>query len=333
MKRCPAGYCCEEAPCVGLESCSENREGVLCGRCKPNFAEALSTEKCMPNSDCHRGSFFLTVFCWVLFLAVLFIFLGCSDQLVNCIESKWYMYSGKAGINRKSDCPAWTRSQETFYHSDSSQPVEIVSKGIFQIRKVTPASGTESSFTANLEIVLFYLQDVSVLQIDLADISAGIQTDPTVECLVSLLFEVSQLSLDVTNLSGNMCIWPDSNPVQKLLLKNVIGPSILLFYFCLYLLSNIVIKFCAKKPDLKKQLYTHISLAAVFVLLLFYQNFTDVTMSLIYCVKIEERYVLFIDGTVSCYQIWQMGVGCCGVCTWMDHSFHHGFDSWAWTSG
>lgn len=33
--QCPSLYCCRKAPCGAIDACAENREGRLCGRCKP----------------------------------------------------------------------------------------------------------------------------------------------------------------------------------------------------------------------------------------------------------------------------------------------------------
>ena len=53
--QCPSGYCCsgtETAPCVSYDTCSANREGILCGECKKNYSISVLSEECIPNSEC-----------------------------------------------------------------------------------------------------------------------------------------------------------------------------------------------------------------------------------------------------------------------------------------
>ena len=51
--RCLLGYCKTDTFSISPETldnqCSNGREGVLCGRCKPNHSLALGTSRCLPN--------------------------------------------------------------------------------------------------------------------------------------------------------------------------------------------------------------------------------------------------------------------------------------------
>ncbi|KAK2163560.1 hypothetical protein LSH36_77g02000 [Paralvinella palmiformis] len=51
---CPAGYCDPEI-CHGIQCCSNNRTGVLCGKCQPEHDFHLGTDSCIPKSGCHKG--------------------------------------------------------------------------------------------------------------------------------------------------------------------------------------------------------------------------------------------------------------------------------------
>ena len=53
--QCPNGYCCsgtETAPCISYDTCSKNREGILCGECKENYSISILSGKCIPNIEC-----------------------------------------------------------------------------------------------------------------------------------------------------------------------------------------------------------------------------------------------------------------------------------------
>ena len=52
---CPPHYCCSSIgsiKCTSYNTCAENREGILCGRCKPGFSENIASTKCIPNKHC-----------------------------------------------------------------------------------------------------------------------------------------------------------------------------------------------------------------------------------------------------------------------------------------
>ena len=55
FQQCPSGYCCsgtETAPCKSYDTCSGNREGILCGECRENYSISVLSEECIPNSEC-----------------------------------------------------------------------------------------------------------------------------------------------------------------------------------------------------------------------------------------------------------------------------------------
>ena len=52
---CPEQYCCnskENAPCNSTTTCNFNREGVLCGKCRPDHFIGLASNDCFHNSEC-----------------------------------------------------------------------------------------------------------------------------------------------------------------------------------------------------------------------------------------------------------------------------------------
>ncbi len=54
--QCPIGYCCQGTaanPCDTYNSCSYNREGWLCGKCKPNYALSVMSVECISIENCN----------------------------------------------------------------------------------------------------------------------------------------------------------------------------------------------------------------------------------------------------------------------------------------
>ncbi len=70
FQQCPLGYCCsgsKTSPCIGYQSCSGNRKGVLCGKCKPSYSLSMLSTNCIPDNKCDNS--------WMWFVALLVAFL------------------------------------------------------------------------------------------------------------------------------------------------------------------------------------------------------------------------------------------------------------------
>ena len=56
MVRCPKDYCCTGSKdCKKMDSCSDNREGKICGKCRQNMTEALFSIKCVSTKNCQMA--------------------------------------------------------------------------------------------------------------------------------------------------------------------------------------------------------------------------------------------------------------------------------------
>ncbi len=100
-------------------------------------------------------------------------------------------------------------------------------------------------------------------------------------------------------------------PAAKIAMKNLTGPIILLIIALVFLLIYTIMNtICRCKPKYQKGIkgfwYPRLVTAGIFSLLLFYQQIASTTFSLLYCVEANDVNVLFLDGTVACYQTWQV---------------------------
>ncbi len=155
-----------------------------------------------------------------------------------------------------------------------------------------------------LQILLYYLQDASLLQVDLA-LASTVLTP--IQKFRRLLLNVSQLAVDLIDFGLNLCPFPGWTPVSKLLKKNLTGPFVFGNMVVIYGITR-VICFCSpsKRKSITVTWYPRLTAATIFSMLLFYQQIANVTFSLLYCIKSGDLQILFIDGTVTCYQPWQI---------------------------
>ncbi len=308
LVRCPYGYCCQVAPCVGIDSCAAGRHGDLCGQCQPGFTEAFLSTECTHNAECRHSWFFFVYVCWILVLSFTVISLNDTRILFdNCFTKLKSTLRHSTRHSSSLDMPSTSQPQKT-HENHQSHPVEENNrlskrKGLFLIKKPEPTlNDSHVSDHKYIQIILFYLQDASLMQIDLP------KNTPSGSNLQESLFEMSQLTLKMFHFGKTMCVWPDIGPVGKLLLQNMTGPCVLALLLILYLTVVSVSWFSTRVASIRQFWYIRLAPAAIFVLLLFFQKMASVSMSLIYCVNIGERHLLFIDGTVACYQPWQYGV-------------------------
>ncbi len=97
FQQCPLGYCCSGSktnPCVGYQSCSGNRKGVLCGNCKLSYSLSMLSTNCIPDNKCDNS--------WMWFVGLLVAFL----------YMLWYTYKDYvlAGLSK---CVSFVMRQKT----------------------------------------------------------------------------------------------------------------------------------------------------------------------------------------------------------------------------
>ncbi len=79
--------------------------------------------------------------------------------------------------------------------------------------------------------MLYYLQDASLMQIDLA---VGAIVVSPIQKLRQLLFNVSQLAVDLIDMGLSLCPFPGWSPVSKLLTKHFTGPFVFCYIIAIY---------------------------------------------------------------------------------------------------
>ncbi len=329
--RCPVGYCCNQAPCQGIDQCAANRKGRLCGRCMKGFTESLITPECIPDQTCSDW-WIVPLFClWTLTVALVIVF---SPDILQIRETFWKCIKrnksseqtqgevieipSEIELNNKDDI----EMQSTSDSNSSSEHSEVVLETMpsigtqtldvkFAILYGTLHIQREEHVEAPgshkyLQIMLYYLQDAALMQVDLA-LDSSIITP--IQKVRQLLLNVSQLAVDLLDLGLNLCPFPGWTPVTKLLTKNLTGP----FVFCHIIAMYVIVRmlcwcFPHRGKSLKAYWYTRLTAATLFSILLFYQQIANVAFSLQHCIISGGKSVLFIDGTVTCSLSWQIFV-------------------------
>ena len=106
---CLLGYCRPETTTVKPETldhqCSDGREGILCGRCKPNHGLALGTSRCLPNCPGYLFYILLVVCAAGGVLLILFL-IACNFTVSEGTINGLFFYAHVVHRNSTSFFPA-----------------------------------------------------------------------------------------------------------------------------------------------------------------------------------------------------------------------------------
>lgn len=147
------------------------------------------------------------------------------------------------------------------------------------------------------------------------------------QVLKSVLSGLFKFQLDVFELIEEVCAVPDMTPVPKVATKALIVPFVIIMFSTMYILNCCVRLTRHKTYDpspesthilqisrIGKTFSTRLSSGFILALLFTFQKMGTTVFVLLNCVPVEGESVLFIDGTVTCYQYWQYGVITYAVC-------------------
>jgi len=160
-----------------------------------------------------------------------------------------------------------------------------------------------------LIIIFFYFQDAQLLHIKTAFTSTDSGHKAMFRELLAGLF---QFRVEVFQFMDTFCFVVDMTPLMKIFNRALMVPCVLVQFGIVYLVHrccNIRKKRPSDSSAPEPSSYS-VKLATGFVLaLLFtYQQLAATSFTLLNCVPIGDRLVLFVQGTIDCYQTWQFGV-------------------------
>ncbi len=331
--RCPVGYCCNQAPCESINQCAAHREGTMCGRCMQGFTESLLSQECLPDERCGDIWVLPLFILWALCATWAIIFMRELEQCPHKILRILKQYLYKNGEEQENQ-PAQAQPDASDGHSTTQSSRQKATAEITPtVQEVIPNKATvttkEDKVTSKepifwglltterqqkadnsghlkyLQIILYYIQDSALLQVDLAlDYKGNV-----IRKIRKLLLNFSQLAVDLLDVGLKLCPIKGWTPVMKIVAKNMTGPlvfSIILMIYSIIRLACMCLP--NKRHSIRRFWYPKLTGAVIFSILLFYQQIANTAFSLLYCIENDGQSILLIDGTVTCYQSWQIVV-------------------------
>ena len=274
---CPQGYCCpalnQKCPYRNdsyLHSgCQGNRTGILCGRCKKDFSEALFSTNCHPVQDCtHRWYLVVMFICTMLFALYLIRKPPVFRKLMT--ELTWFLPS-----HRRKD-----------YQDLRNIGIENKTNGT-------------SSFSSDgfLKILFYFYQVAGLLTISSYGVSELLR-----ENIVLPLINLMDFKLYANN-GWNICPFPGITPLTKTLFQLVIVMALFLSVLFIYLLHSGLNKL-SKRTQVLPQCGPYLG-AILEIVLLGYSAATGTAMKLLDCRKIQHVSRWYHNAEVTCFQWWQ----------------------------
>ncbi len=280
--RCPRDYCCEENDCESYDSCHGNRTGAICGECRQNMSESLFSTECLPNHKCGSDVVWPLAFCYCTVYLLFFLY---HEEIVGFVKKLAFL----------------SRRRE-----ENQNPSEH-------------ASNRSHRSSGMLKILFYYYQVVRLFRNSVDSYRHETFVD-RIGNVVSKAF-----NFIVAGLSSFECPFPNLHPVEKQVILHSVGYVLLGFLGVLYILTmslallnrsrrsqrqaiemDINATTINQTPKADKSCFTsRIASSFTYISLLMYASSTQLCLSLLHCVPVGDKQVLFLDGNIKCYQTFQ----------------------------
>ena len=296
---CPDNYCCSSSKCSSFDECADKRTGILCGKCEVGFSEALFSQTCVADADCTSAWLILAIIISAVVYAFFLTYQGDLQDLILGIKTSAVKDNKRLSENRGK---ALNVCLPTVSNGRPLGPVGLTDGGsgdlednyLEDVEKITKEVGS-SDF---IILLFYYFQDSALFKVVTVYSSGVLINLGQYDTLISSL---SQFDLEFFELAlGNLCIFPGLDMVSKLLYKMVFVP-LLLFVLLLFYLGAFSRRATGKRNGTLFKILAALMLAILFS----YQKLALSTFSLLHCVPVHNSLILFVNGSIQCYQTWQ----------------------------
>ena len=323
FQRCPRGYCCMSPACRRHDECAPHRAGRLCGRCVAGYSEALFSPRCVPHAECDDTWLWpLVIGSGLLYVLFLLYEKDFRDMLfvqTTLLRNVLRRVKPVAGPPSPADtAPSRTPQQQT-----AAEPEGIDTQPPPDDGPPTATPDFPTDAGAGFMIILFYyFQDAQLLHLDTV---FGAQLGKEKALIMAFLSGLLKLRINLFQFLDKECFVARLSPSLKLIVQVMLIPYVLLHFAILYFLYRCCVhrRRPANASDGRVRNVFLCRLASGFTLsLLFtYQKLATTTFALLNCVPIGDVSVLFIDGTITCYAVWQYAVFCYVACSLVPFCF------------
>ena len=327
---CPFGYGCFGRECKNYSSCHAGRTGALCGKCKNGLTENMLNSDCLAQSDCQNSWFWPLVAVAGLIYFIILMFLNEIAKAVDilliprsiikqfkCIARQKFELSNtlsyisnftKQNLIKTCELPYLTNDVEVEerFIAETADPGEKLSYNEMQQEAQESVPSTqheEDRFLPGLfKVILFFYQTNALFKVYSGSKSRG--SVHIVQELMSTMFNLRADGIFSQNFSW--CPFGNLRPVTKVVLKS----SFIIYLFTLLLFTFGLLKF-GKLLNITRYLnrefnHSRLLCCTLRLILISYAGITSACFTLLSCIELPHLgNILFIDGSIQCYTIWQ----------------------------
>ena len=312
---CPVGYCCTGRECTSYRSCRKNREGLLCGKCKPGMTENLVNSECVAKSECNDKWFWMVFLPFGIVYVLFFIYL---DKVSNFLKKQllWWeqsLHIANGDLNmdvldasdiQGSSKTAHNQSTTNEQKAKEQTPVnDERQKDIDSVEKVPIRQ--PDLFTDALNVTFYFYQ--MLLLIRMHD---NVVLDRLLSFSKGLYSSIFTLSYQGTS-SFTVCPFSGLTAVSKMVFVRSFAVYVLVILFVMHI-SVDLINWTLKRNTTSSSFYCFIidfdirlKVATIQILMIAYATLTTTLLTLVNCIPVRNHAVLLVDGTIRCYQWWQ----------------------------
>lgn len=316
---CPTGYCCSNrTECTSYNTCARNRRGVLCGQCEHGYQENLFVESyCIKSESCRNKAWFWLLFTMLaIFDIAIIIYLDMFPIFLKQCISKLKHKLLKCLTSTNDDPEQGNTNEMITTNQDTGSDTYSNILDTSNIEVVPADNDEERSYTttAVLTALISYYQVKTLLTV----LNTYRQNNDFFRT-ISRIFNGDLLII----FTSSLCPMANVDTVTKNLIKNVLFnvslPLLIVVIFSFnFLVSNVKerdkgVKFFIKnelhsRKDIQRFNYRFIhrlGVAYIRTLWFIYKNLTFCALTMIHCVTVNDKIVLFIQGNRECYAKWQ----------------------------
>lgn len=188
-------------------------------------------------------------------------------------------------------------------------------EGIKTDEPTVPTPANRDMGAIYLIIIMYYFQDAQLFHVQTASSVPENYYYATTKVILMGLFK---FRLEVAHFVDNVCLVPGLSASFKLLTRTLLVPYVLVLFGVIYVQYMCLVRLRGGSKEVRdKRIETFLSrLCTGFMLSLMftYQRLATTTFKLLNCVPVGDHHVLFIDGSVRCYEPWQYGVIAYAMC-------------------
>ena len=314
----PRGYGCSGTECVSYDACAINRQGPLCGTCSNGYSESILSSKCIANTKCQRARFWLMTF---ILLVLFLIFILYKQEIAKSFKSQFRLPRKQQQTNYDKrgvaliandiyvSCEEYIRSP---YYAQSEEHSSMI---------VNRHEQDDSAFVIGFMKIIFYFYQIE----NILHAYSNEYGDHAIQKLRNSVSSFFNFEFSVNHHSSFTCVLFDVTPIWKVVVRIIfVAMVFLVLLICLIFMKiyqrirENFIQLSASHSIVEKGIrFSDRFLVTIFeIILLSYAVITKSVFTLLTCVFVEDKKVLFIQGSIKCYQSWQyslMGVGLCWV--------------------